>query len=165
MKVFKIISYIFFVLVALIVLLLAVSVLPITGNIKFLIVQSGSMEPTIKTGSVVLVKPKDTYNLGDIITFGTISKTQAPTTHRIIEIKDNKYITKGDANNGPDLREIKKTEVIGKMIVSIPYIGYAVSAAKRPIGFFLIIIIPVLLIVYDEVNKIRKEMKKMKNEK
>jgi len=176
MKVFNLIYNIFCGVLLLIVLLLIVSVFPITGNFKILMVQSGSMEPTIHIGSVVFVKPVPSnssgqadYKIGDIITFGQISKTKTPTTHRILDIKVNAgeplYITKGDANNGQDQKEISKNEIIGKVLLDIPYLGYAVSFAKTKLGFALIIIIPALAVILEESIKIKNELRKNKTEK
>jgi len=149
--------------------LLIISVFPITGNIKFLTVQSGSMKPAIKMGSVVMIKPMDGYKIGDIITFGQISKIKSPTTHRIYDIKviDGKvsYITKGDANNAPDMKEISKREIIGKVLFSVPYAGYAVDFAKKPLGFALVILVPAAVIVSDEIKNIWKEIIKLKSKK
>jgi len=106
MKPFKIIYYIFLTFIVAIALLLIISTFPITGNIKFMVVQSGSMEPKIKMGSIVMVKPVDEYKIGDVISFGEVTRTKAPTTHRVYDIKvvegEPYYITKGDANNAPD---------------------------------------------------------------
>jgi len=167
MKIFNIIYYIFLGLIAVIVVLLLVSVLPITGNIKFLTVQSGSMTPAIKMGSIVLIKPMSNYKVGDIITFGKISKTQTPTTHRIFDIKVNvgkpSYVTKGDANNGPDQKEISQSDIIGKVFLHIPYLGYVVAAARTKLGFAFIIIVPAIAIIIEEISKIKKEIKKKPN--
>ena len=169
MKPFKIIYYVFLVFIVIVAVLLIVSVFPISGNIKFMIVQSGSMEPNIKLGSIVLVKPADDYKIGDIITFGPYSKTKSPTTHRIYDMKveggEPIYITKGDANNAPDTREIAKRDILGKVLFSIPYLGYAVDFAKKPMGFALIIIVPAALIIIDEIKKIFGEIKKRKENK
>ncbi len=169
MKIFKIIYYIFIVFIALIAILLAVSVFPITGNYKVMIVQSGSMAPAIKMGSIVIVKPVADYKIGDVITFGPMTKTKAPTTHRIAEIKvqdgEPVYITKGDANEDPDQREITKKEIIGKVLFSVPYLGFAVATAKKPIGFMLIIVVPAVIIIYDEAKKVWQEIKKMRQRK
>ena len=112
-----------------------------------------------------MVKPSAEYKINDIITFGKISKTQIPTTHRIADIKLQEgkpiYITKGDANNSPDTKEVLASEVKGKVLFSVPYVGYAVNAAKQPIGFLLIIIIPAAIIIFEEINKIKKEIKKL----
>ena len=169
MKIFKVIYYIVIAFIVLIALLLIVSVLPITGNYKIMTVISGSMQPAIKMGSVVIVKPASDYQIGDVITFGPYSKTKVPTTHRIYDIKveggQPVYITKGDVNNAPDSREIKKSDIVGKVLFSVPYMGYAVEFAKKPIGFALIIIIPAAIIVGDEIKKIYVEVKKKKTAK
>ena len=168
MKPLNIIYYIFIALIVIIAGLLIISVFPITGNIKFLTVQSGSMNPTIRTGSVVMIKPMDDYKIGDVITFGQITRTKSPTTHRIYDIKvvegEVSYVTKGDANNAPDLREIPKREIIGKVLFSVPYVGYAVDFAKKPLGFALIILVPATVIISDEVKKIYGEVKKKKTD-
>ena len=169
MKPFKIIYYIVIAFIAAIVLLLVISVFPITGNIKFFVVQSGSMEPSIKTGGIVMVKPMDDYKINDVISFGKATRIKSPTTHRIYDIKvvEGKpyYITKGDANNAPDQREVSKSEIIGKVLFDIPYLGYAVDFAKKPIGFALIIIIPAVIIISDEIKKIYGEVNKKKKKK
>lgn len=168
-KLFKIIYYIFIALIASVALLLIVSVLPITGNYELMVVQSGSMEPAIKMGSLIIVKPYDDYEIGDIVTFGDVTKNKTPITHRIHDIKVNEgkilYITKGDANEDPDGKEVLNREVIGKSLFSIPYLGYVVNFAKKPLGFALIIIIPAVVIIFDEVKKIYAEVKKKKIEK
>jgi len=168
-RIFKVIYYIFLSFIVVIAVLLVLSVFPITGNIKFMIVQSGSMEPAIKMGSLVMVKPANDYKIGDVITFGPVTKTKVPTSHRIYDIKINEgnpiYITKGDANDSPDAREISKKDILGKVIFDIPYLGYAVNFAKKPAGFALIIIIPAGIIIFDEVKNIINEVKKNKSKK
>ena len=168
-KTFKIVYYIIFAFIIFIAVLLIVSVLPITGNIKFLTVLSGSMEPTIKTGSIVLVGPVNDYKIGDIITFKPSTETISPITHRIAEIKvvgsQPVYITKGDANNSVDSQEIQKSNIIGKTIVRVPYLGYVIDFVRKPIGFVLIIVIPAVVIINDEIRKIWKEITRLRNKK
>jgi len=169
MKIWQTIYYVFLGVIGAIVLLLIVSVFPITGNFKVLTVQSGSMMPAIKTGSIVLVKPTNNYKIGDIITFGQISKTKTPTTHRIAEIEVANgqpiYTTKGDANNAPDQKQVPAKEVIGRVLLDVPFLGYAVAAAKKPWGFMLLIAVPALLVIYEEAHKIWQEIKKSKTKK
>jgi len=164
MKLYKIIYNLFFVFIGIIAFLLMVSVFPITGNYKIYVVKSGSMAPAIKTGSVVVVKPSKSYNIGDIITFGG---AKTPISHRIYDIKDNNgslsYITKGDNNNTADSQEVRPDEIIGKIILTVPYVGYAVATAKTPWGFGLIIGLPALIIIIDEIKKIFLEIKKIIN--
>jgi len=169
MKIWQTIYYVFLGVIGAIALLLIVSVFPITGNFKVLTVQSGSMMPAIKTGSIVLVKPTNNYKIGGIITFGQISKTKTPTTHRIAEIEVANgqpiYTTKGDANNAPDQKQVSAKEVIGRVLLDVPFLGYAVAAAKKPWGFMLLIAVPALLVIYEEAHKIWQEIKKSKTKK
>ena len=168
MKINKIISNLFVIFIFAIVLLIVVSILPIPGNYKLLIVQSGSMEPAIKTGSVVIVKPVENYKTNDVITFvdGGKSKT---TTHRVVDMEvisgQTQYITKGDANNAEDSNKVPEDKVVGKVLISIPYAGYILAMAKKPIGFVLLVVVPCLMIIFEEVGKIWKEIKKRKVEK
>src|SRR4030042_2956640 len=99
-KFFKIFYNIFLAFIVIIAVLLIFSVLPITGNFKVLTVISGSMEPAIKTGSAVVIKPMDDYNVGDVITFGKVGKNNNPVSHRIVGVTTTAngaelYTTKG----------------------------------------------------------------------
>ena len=168
MKINKIISNLFVVFIFAIVLLIVVSILPIPGNYKLLIVQSGSMEPAIKTGSVVIVKPVENYKANDVITFEDGGKDKT-TTHRIVDVEvisgQTQYITKGDANNAEDSNKVPKDKVVGKVLTSIPYAGYILAMAKKPIGFVLLVVVPCVMIIFEEVGKIWKELKKGKRKK
>ena len=168
-KIFKILYGVFFAAIIVIAVGVIVPLLPIPGNYQLLTILSGSMEPKIHTGSIVAVKPSDNYKIGDVITFGGNGKTKTPTTHRVHDIRVEKgkpiYITKGDANNAPDSKEVLPEEISGKVLFSIPLMGYAVNAAKKPLGFMFIIVIPAVIIIGDEIKKIGKEVKKMKKKK
>lgn len=164
-KITNVIYYTVLSAILFIALLLIVSTFPITGNVKLLSVLSGSMEPTIHTGSVVIIKPESSYKIGDVITFGKNTKTDIPTTHRIAEMKivsgEAVYKTKGDANNAEDSTETPQKDIIGKVLFSIPWLGYIVDFVKKPMGLMLVIVIPAVIIVYDELRKIAKEVKKL----
>ena len=149
--------------------LLVASMIPIPGNIEVKIVQSGSMEPTIKTGALTIVKPLARYAVGDIIMFGKDTKTEVPTTHRIVadEVRSGVfyYTTKGDANEDPDPQAVAQSAVKGKVLFSIPYLGYLLDFAKKPLGFALLVGVPAVLVIYGEIEKIWREMRKIKLEK
>lgn len=165
----KIATYIFGGCVLIIALLLIFSTFPIAGNYKFYIVQSGSMEPAIKTGGIIFIKPISTYKIGDVITFGPVPKGKVPTTHRIIEARAESgrmiYVTKGDANEDRDFNEVMHKDVLGKVYFDVPFIGYILAAAKKPIGFIALIGVPAFILIYDEVKKIILEIKKIKMKK
>lgn len=134
----------------------------LAGDTRYEPVYTGSMEPALPVGSVVVIKPVDPETLkeGDIICF----KLSEPTTitHRIINITNEGFITKGDANEDPDQWIVKKESVIGKAIVTIPFIGYIGYFVRTPIGFILLIVIPASLIIIIEIRNIAKELRKQK---
>ena len=104
----------------LIILILVSGILPI----YMMGIGSGSMEPIIYTGdAVVLSKVKEDTELkvDDIVAYEEGDKI---IVHRIIEIKDDYYITKGDNNNTRDKRDIKREEIKGKFMFRIPYLAY-----------------------------------------
>ncbi len=110
------------------VVLLVGLLVPLPGKVELKIVQSGSMVPALPVGSVVAIVPSASYAVGDMITFGNDTRKRAPTTHRIVDIKREngsvRYITKGDANEIPDIRPITENRIIGKSIFTVPKIGW-----------------------------------------
>ena len=149
--------------------LLIFSVVPVEGNFQIKIVLSGSMEPDIKIGSVVIVKPVDRYEVGDVVTFGRDDRDNVPTTHRIIDVRivegETRFVTKGDANDDRDGRELTEKDINGKVLFDIPYMGFILDMAKKPLGFAVLIGIPAVVIVSDEFRKIWIETKKIRSRK
>lgn len=129
------------------------------------VVQSGSMEPAIKTGSVVFSLPSSNYNPGDIITFAPEGNAETLITHRI-EFKLYPegdfgyplYLTSGDANKDFDRWEVWPDDIVGKVIFTIPYVGYTVNFAKQPYGFILLVIIPATIVIYEELKMLAREL-------
>lgn len=125
---------------------------------KPFVVLSGSMNPEIKVGDLVLVKEVDTSSLkkDDIIAYR--DSQDKVTTHRIVEVINNKeglsFITKGDANNTEDA-EIKASQVEGKYIKKYPGIGKAVLFIQQPLGFAVVVLIIfiICLLIYMGQNK------------
>lgn len=95
------------------------------------IVLSGSMEPTIETGSIVYVDTHDTnFNVGDVVTYRIAAGTDMENrvTHRVIEIDENGYaITKGDANDNPDMNPVPPSDIVGKFYLAVPKVGYVMA--------------------------------------
>src|SRR3989344_4546218 len=127
---------------------------------KLYVVQSGSMEPKLKLGSLVIVKPQESYAANDVITFSPEGGKET-ITHRIAMRRypegttfQPTYITKGDANEEIDRGEVKNENVVGKVILAVPFLGYGVDFAKKPYGFILLVIVPATIIVYEEIRSL-----------
>jgi len=115
-------------------------------------VLSGSMEPEIPVGSLVVispVKPED-VEVGDIITFRPVSIGEHWITHRVINIGRSYSIffeTKGDANEISDPFTVPAQNLEGKVVFHAPYWGYFTLFLKTPFGFLFAIIIPGVVII------------------
>lgn len=129
---------------------------------KTFIVQSGSMEPTIKTGSLVFVSSAGSYVPNDIITFKSSTDSKVLVTHRLIEHKGSEYFTAGDANKTPDNGSVTKDQIMGKVVLSIPYLGYGADFAKKPFGFILLVIVPATIIIYEELKFLASQISKIR---
>ena len=101
------------------------------------VVVSGSMSPAIPVNSIVYVKDCQPAELeaGDVILFYD-SKDGTPITHRVVEndTASQKIITKGDANNGNDLRPALYTNVAGKVVAHIPAAGAVAGILSSVMG-------------------------------
>ena len=140
------------------------------------IIISESMIPRINVNDAVVTMRVSEKNIkvNDIITF--ISKdiqTQGtPITHRVVGIvyedesntKVLGYRTKGDHNNTPDFALIAPNEVLGKVYLQIPFVGYIQSFLSTPLGWIVVIVIPCLLIIGSDILKIGKTVKEDKKE-
>ena len=113
---------------------------------RLFVVLTGSMEPAIKTGDVVVIKDANSNELqvGDIITY-SLKNTNQTVTHRIQEVvkKDGKiyYKTKGDNNNGSDTELIPYENIVGKVNFKINQIGIILNALQTTGGIAFVVLI------------------------
>lgn len=120
---------------------------------KPMIVLSGSMEPMILPGDIVVVKEANADSLqeGDIISY---LSGKSVVTHRIMEIDaaegDRKFYTKGDNNNANDGIVVTDDMLEGKFLFNIPRLGHVAMFMQKPAGIVLFIAVPLMLfILYD----------------
>lgn len=120
---------------------------------------TSSMEPNINIGDIIItknVKDQDDLNVEDVISF---KQNGEVVTHRIIGIEEvngeKRFITKGDNNNIPDLKKITFSQIEGKKIITIPYLGKIVEFLENRVIFLIIILIILILYLY-RLNKVEK---------
>lgn len=132
-------------------------------GLKMYTVDSGSMEPAVKNGSVVVVMPRAAYKTGEVISFFAKTETGPKIiTHRVERIGGNVYITKGDANSALD-EVVEPRLVIGKVVFAIPWIGNLIEEMRARVAVKILMILPAGLIIVNEGLKIWKLTKKSKS--
>jgi signal peptidase len=133
----------------------AVSLLAVTIGPRFLpyqalVVRSGSMSPTIKTGSIVFYKKMnaDKVKVGDVIVFDKPGQTNEKVTHRVFKISNGAtgryFTTKGDANGAPDSWQVPAVGTGWVAAFHLPAIGYALAALQSTLARLLLLVIPAL---------------------
>lgn len=156
---FRVASFVAITAVLLIAVLLVGGLLPFVPY-DLRVVESGSMAPTIPTGAVIVLQAAEEYHVGDIVTYQRRG-TADVTTHRIVserlEAGAPRFVTQGDANNTADAYAIEPVEIVGVVQWHVPYLGYLLKFLQSPVGYVVLIGIPALLLIAEQVATLRRE--------
>ena len=149
---------------------LAGDTVPMPFGVGAAVVLSGSMEPELSAGDLLIVAERKDYNVGDVVVY---QDGRMAVTHRIISISEDEVITRGDANNIED-DPIAPTQIKGEVVLAIPFLGYAVNIIKTPLGTLCILALAVFLLERsfhmekakdtEELEKIKAEIERLKQE-
>lgn len=127
-------------LVASLLTLLAVGLGPRTGRYRTVTVLSGSMEPAIAAGSVVIVTPVRATDVapGDVVTFNAPIDGAPVVTHRVVAVEHEDGLpvieTKGDANLEPDPWRARIEDPVAWVVrADVPLAGFAIIALRGPV--------------------------------
>jgi len=132
--------------------LLAITVGPRFLPYQALVVRSGSMSPTIPTGSVVFYTKRaaDKVKVGDVIVFNKPGATNEKVTHRVYDLKSSAtgryFVTKGDANGAPDDWRVPAVGTGWVAATHVAYVGYALSDIQSGLGRLLLLLVPAVLL-------------------
>ena len=143
---------------------------PMPFGVGISVVLSGSMEPALSVGDLLIVLEQEQYQTGDIVVYQSGS---VPVVHRIVDISGETVVTRGDANNASD-EPFPLAAVKGKVVASIPMVGHAVWTMKSPAVTVAMLIAAVLLVECSfrsgktekeqEKEKIKAEIRALKKE-
>jgi len=132
---------------------------------------TGSMEPELSAGDIIVGKKVDTsvLSVGDVVVYGGLEgETKGKIiTHKITDILteggDTVFITKGTANVISD-PPVKPDQIISRMEFKVPFAGAVFSLVNSRWGFFVIIILPLGFLLAGEIISLVKACKEIKEE-
>jgi len=170
-KILQILLYIVIGLYLLLIVFQKVSNNSSLFGIRVFTVASNSMSPVYEIGDVIVIKEikQDDIKIGDDITYLGKSSDLAGKviTHRLIEITETengkKYILQGVANTASD-PAISYNQIYGKVIYKTVLISFINTIVRNQFGFFFIIFVPLVIIVFLEVVDTVKDIKNKNNE-
>lgn len=125
-------------------------IVPLTGRTT-LVVAGPSMAPALQVGSAIVVEPVDPTMLavGDVVSLRS-GLDKAIFTHRIVRLVQRESSvwleTRGDANSAADPSIIPASDVLGRVVVVVPYVGYLIALASSLSGLVLIVALGLLLL-------------------
>lgn len=144
------------VLVAVVGAVVVTAIPGVVGADESFVVRSDSMSPAIDAGSVVFVSsvPAGGLGVGDVITFQRAG-TDRRVTHRIVDVVERngerRFRTKGDANEEADQELVVPDQVVGKVVFSLPLVGWLLAFAGSRAGIVLLLIVPAVLLAVTEL--------------
>lgn len=140
-------------------LLLALTV-PLLFEMRPLVVLSGSMEPVLRVGDVTVVQRISPHEarVGDVVTYKA-PVTGRVTTHRLRAVRDigdgrYAFTTKGDANNSVERWVLAADGQLSRGVYRVPAIGRALLWIHTPLGWALLVGLPLLLLGVQEIVRI-----------
>lgn len=136
---------------------------PMPFGIGASVVLSGSMEPALSVGDLLIFTEEESYEVGDVVVY---QSGRTPVVHRIIALDAEMVTTQGDANNTAD--EPFEVQLIkGKVVTVVPLVGHLIWALKTPLGTASLVIAALLLMELSyrkERQEKDKEQEKIKEE-
>lgn len=146
------------------VVLLTILIAPIigtmipTGPFHFMTVTGTSMEPTITSNDIIVIDSGETsIELGTIISYYYQFEDNPSLfiiTHRVIGFAPEGYRTKGDGCAYADNYVVTPEDVIGVMRFKIPYLGALIHFANTLTGFLILVIVPALILIIQEIRNL-----------
>lgn len=129
---------------------------------------SGSMQPALQIGDVIIIKKANNYAEKDIITYDNGLTT---ITHRIKSIDGDEIITEGDANDAPD-KPITKDRILGKYFFRISTFSvFSIMLTGKTVYLIMVLVLFAILLfaisdrVIRNIEYRRNNFKKVIKEK
>ncbi len=114
--------------IALLVLVVAVS----AGQLRWVVTTGNSMEPHFTAGDLVLLRPTSDYDVGDVVGYDSPHLGRM-VLHRIIDVEDGRFLTKGDNNDWVDSHRPTAAEIAGRQGLHVPGAGRVVRSLFDPL--------------------------------
>jgi signal peptidase len=133
---------------------------PVLFGMRSFAVLSGSMEPVLNTGDVVVdepIGPRD-VRVGDVVTFVDPERRGRRITHRVRSVHISggraRFVTKGDANDSSEHWEMATDGSLGRVVYRVPLVGYVLGRLGDPRAKIGLLVIPAALLAILELVRI-----------
>ncbi|HKU11694.1 MAG TPA: signal peptidase I [Sinomonas sp.] len=106
------------------------------GQTAYVVTQGTSMEPEFHTGDLALIRPAESYAVGDVAAYRS-SLLHTVVMHRIVAVQDGRYTFKGDSNAWLDPEHPAAADLVGELAVHVPQGGAWLDRLGSPVAVAL----------------------------
>ena len=110
------------------------------GSTRYVILDGSSMEPSLHSGDLALVRPQESVEKGDVVLYHH-PELGVHVLHRVARVGGGRYVLKGDNNDFLDDVRPTAEEIEGQLWVSLPRVGSAIVWARQPLHAALIVFV------------------------
>ncbi|MCW2611685.1 MAG: signal peptidase [Actinomycetota bacterium] len=125
------------------------------GTTSYVVTHGTSMEPSIHTGDLALVRPAEQYGPGDVIAYRSPT-LRTVVLHRIVAADTDGFVTKGDNNGWRDPDHPGSGEVIGRLWIHVPKAGAPLAAGRGYAGPAILVLIFLFIAGGGSVTRSRR---------
>ena len=133
----------------------------IGGSTRYVSTSGISMEPRFHTGDLGIVRPASAYKVGEIVAYHS-TLLHVTVLHRIIAIRNGRYVFKGDNNNFIDPVQPTRSELLGKLWLHVPHGGIVLKALHTPVVAAVLCVFLGLLLLAGAGEKRRRRKRRRK---
>ena len=101
------------------------------GSTAFVVVDGTSMMPRFHRSDLVALRPASAPRVGDVVGYRSAMLGRV-VLHRIVAVKGDHYVLKGDNNSFIDPEQPTQSDLVGKLWFSLPSAGQAIGALRVP---------------------------------
>lgn len=102
------------------------------GSADYAVVTGTSMEPLLARGDLAVLHVRRQYRAGDVVAYRNVQLGRV-VLHRIVAVRNGRYLFKGDNNDFVDAPHATRAELIGSLWFRIPKAGRAAAWLHRPL--------------------------------
>jgi signal peptidase I len=125
-------------------LLIALS-LPVWSATSYVVPRGASMEPRVSGGDLAVVRAQTAYRVGDVAAYRNTALHRV-VVHRIVAIDGDVYTFKGDANDFVDPQQVTRSQIVGRLSLSLPLLGSVLLWLSSPLNALLLLALLALLV-------------------
>ena len=127
----------------------------VLGGYGMVITRGDSMAPRFASGDLVIVHSEPDYRVGDVVAYRSPSLS-ITVLHRVVEVHDGTFVTRGDNNGWNDPDRTTAGEVNGTYVLRIPKLGAAIESLRTPAGGTLLAVLALILTVLTAGGRTRR---------